>query len=79
MLLDVDRKPVTSAQLTDKPAILIFYRGNWCPFCMAQLKELFARYRGISAMGVRVAMISPQPHENAVSTLPRNLMRSSTS
>lgn len=66
-LLDVDRKPVTSAQLTDKPAILIFYRGNWCPFCMAQLKELFARYKEISAMGVRVAMISPQPHDNAVS------------
>lgn len=66
-LLDVDRKPVTSTQLTDKPAILIFYRGNWCPFCMAQLKELLARYKELSAMGVRVAMISPQPHDNAVS------------
>lgn len=65
-LLDVNRKSVSSAQLTDKPAILIFYRGNWCPFCMAQLKELFSRYKDISAMGVRVAMISPQPHGNAV-------------
>jgi len=57
---------VSSAQLTDKPAILIFYRGNWCPFCSAQLKELIARYKEIDALGVRVAMIAPQPHDNTV-------------
>lgn len=55
---------VTSAQLTDKPAILIFFRGNWCPLCMAQVKELVGRYKEISALGVRVALISPQPHKN---------------
>lgn len=57
---------LTSAQLTDKPAILIFYRGNWCPLCMAQIKELVARYKDISALGVRVALIAPQPHDNTV-------------
>ncbi len=55
---------VTSTQLTDKPAILIFFRGNWCPLCMAQIKELVSRYKDISALGVRVALISPQPHSN---------------
>lgn len=55
---------VSSAQLTDKPAILIFYRGNWCPLCMAQIKELASRYQDISALGVRVALIAPQPHSN---------------
>ena len=65
-VLDAQNKTVTSAQLTDKPAILIFYRGNWCPLCMAQLKELVALYDEISALGVRVAMISPQPHSNTV-------------
>lgn len=63
---DADGKLINSAQLTDRPAILIFYRGNWCPLCMAQLKELVARYKEISALGVRVAMISPQPHSNTV-------------
>ena len=63
---DANDKNVSSAQLTDKPAILIFYRGNWCPLCMAQLKELVARYKEISALGIRVAMISPQPHRNTV-------------
>jgi peroxiredoxin len=57
---------VTSSQLTDRPAILIFFRGNWCPLCMAQIKELAGRYRDIEALGVRVALISPQPHANTV-------------
>lgn len=65
-VLDARNKAITSAQLADKPAILIFYRGNWCPLCMAQLKELVARYKDITALGVRVAMISPQPHSNTV-------------
>jgi peroxiredoxin len=63
---DVNGRLVSSAQLTDKPAILIFHRGNWCPFCTAQLRELIARYKEIDALGVRVAMIAPQPHENTV-------------
>jgi peroxiredoxin len=57
---------VSAAQLTDKPAILMFYRGNWCPLCMAQVKELAARYRDLDSLGVRVALISPQPHSNTV-------------
>lgn len=65
-VLDVNDKTVSSAQLTDKPAILIFYRGNWCPLCMAQLKELVGCYKEIEKMGVRVAMIAPQPHSNTV-------------
>ena len=63
---DANNNSVTSVQLADKPSILIFYRGNWCPLCMAQLKELVARYKEISALGIRVAMISPQPHDNTV-------------
>lgn len=50
-----------------KPAIFIFFRGNWCPLCMAQIKELVAHYREIEALGVRVALISPQPHSNTIS------------
>ncbi len=65
-LLDVQGNSLNTQHLTDRPAILIFYRGNWCPLCMAQVKELAERYREISAYGVRVALISPQPHSNTV-------------
>lgn len=63
---DANGAAVTSAQLTDKPAILIFFRGNWCPLCMAQVKEMVAHYQEINALGVRVALISPQPHDNTI-------------
>ncbi len=58
---------VSSMSLVDKPAIWIFYRGNWCPLCMAQIKELVAEYQQIQRLGVRVALISPQPHKNTQS------------
>ncbi len=54
---------VTSSDLAAGPAILIFYRGNWCPLCMAQIKELVGKYNDLSKSGVRVALISPQPHK----------------
>lgn len=57
---------ITSIQFNGRPAVLIFFRGNWCPLCMAQVKELVARYKELSDLGVRVALISPQPHENTV-------------
>lgn len=50
--------------LRGKPAIIFFYRGNWCPLCMAQVKEVAARYREIADLGARVLLVSPQPHEN---------------
>lgn len=50
-----------------KPAIIIFFRGNWCPLCMAQIKEVSASYRDLSSYGVKVALISPQPEKNTQS------------
>lgn len=65
-LKDVDGQMVSSAQLTETPAILIFYRGNWCPLCIAQIKEIVDQYHKIENMGVRIALISPQPHSYTI-------------
>ena len=59
---DLAGNAVSSASFAGKPAVLVFYRGNWCPFCMAQVKQLAARYRELEALGVRVILISPQPY-----------------
>jgi peroxiredoxin len=61
-LTDTQGNPVTSSSLTDKPAVWIFYRGNWCPLCMAQIREIANDYRRLEELGVRVALVSPQPH-----------------
>ncbi len=34
--------------LRGRPAVLVFYRGNWCPLCVAQIKELAAAWRDIT-------------------------------
>lgn len=57
---------LSSASLIDKPTVWIFYRGNWCPLCMAQIKEVAAQYQQLEELGVRVALISPQPHKFTV-------------
>ncbi len=60
-------RSVSSIELTGKPALWIFYRGNWCPLCMAQIKEVAAEYRELSRRGVEVFLISPQPAGNTAS------------
>lgn len=45
------------AQL-ERPAIIYFYRGGWCPYCNAQLMELRNVEREIEAMGFDQYFIS---------------------
>lgn len=59
-----NRSVVTNADFAGKPALLMFYRGNWCPLCMAQIKEIADLYKELDRRGVQVAMISPQSHSN---------------
>lgn len=42
----------------DEPLMLIFYRGGWCPFCNAQIRELAQRYSEFEEVGVEIAVIS---------------------
>jgi len=62
--IDASGEEFTSDSLIGKPAVLIFFRGNWCPLCMAQIKEVAAQYRELAKHGVTVALISPQPEKN---------------
>ncbi len=54
---------VDSHQLLGKPTLFMFYRGNWCPFCAAQVKELTGYYRQFTEFGAEVVLVSPQPHD----------------
>lgn len=58
---DLDGNAVTSTELLGQPSVFLFYRGNWCPLCMAQIDELVERYKDLQRLGVEVFLISPQP------------------
>jgi peroxiredoxin len=51
---------VSSESFKEKPHLLLFYRGNWCPFCTAQIEELAASYQRLKDSGVSVVLISSQ-------------------
>jgi len=60
-LRDSAGNEVGSDDLSGSPAVLLFYRGNWCPLCMAQIREMVSRYQEMEDLGIKVVLISPQP------------------
>ena len=55
---------VNSSILQGNKALIFFYRGNWCPLCMAQINEIAASYKKFSDKNIDVMFISPQPSHN---------------
>ncbi len=47
------------AQLAGKPAVLVFYRGGWCPYCNLQLSDLRLIKQDLDALGYQLIAISP--------------------
>ena len=60
-LQNTEGESVNSSLFRGRPFVLLFYRGNWCPFCTAQIRELAQKYRELEATGALVVLISPQP------------------
>lgn len=61
--MDQTGETVRTSQFVGKKVVYLFYRGNWCPLCMAQIKELAGEYQSLSQREVEVVLISPQPHK----------------
>ncbi|CAL2103732.1 Thioredoxin domain-containing protein [Tenacibaculum sp. 190130A14a] len=54
---------VNSRSFTGDFKIFIFFRGNWCPLCMAQIKEVVDQYKELEKRKVDMLLISSQPHK----------------
>lgn len=55
---------VSSEQISQGASLIMFYRGNWCPLCMAQIKEVASQYRELEQRGISIYMVSPQSEGN---------------
>ena len=42
------------------PAILVYARGAWCPFCLRQLSDYADRYGEFKRSGIEVVALSPE-------------------
>jgi peroxiredoxin len=60
------------AILEEKPTILVFYRGGWCPYCNVQLSGLVEIEEDILELGYQIVAISPDDYKNLQSTIENN-------
>jgi peroxiredoxin len=69
-LLDVAGQPTTLAgTLGGKPAVIVFYRGAWCPYCNIALRTYQAQLvPALAERGIGLVAISPQAPDGSLST-----------
>jgi len=69
-LLDVAGEPATLAEtLGGKPAVIVFYRGGWCPYCNIALRTYQAQLvPALAERGIGLVAISPQVPDGSLST-----------
>lgn len=68
-LLDVGGRPTTLAATRDgAPAVVVLYRGAWCPYCNVALRAYEQDLTGpLADAGVRLVAISPQRPDGSLS------------
>ena len=49
--------------ITQKPSIIIFYRGGWCPYCNMQMAQLVKIEPDLQKMGYQILAITPDKPE----------------
>lgn len=54
--------------LANGPAVIVFYRGGWCPYCSVALRVLQARLDDIQAQNATLLAISPEQPDYSLST-----------
>ena len=60
---DVAGSPLHTRDLLGTPVVMIFVRGNWCPFCSRQVKNLTGYYKDIVDLGAKLILVTPKPLE----------------
>lgn len=58
-----------SEELKKGPVVVVFYRGQWCPYCNRQLSNLQDSLTFITARGASLIAISPEVPENVAATV----------
>lgn len=60
------RQVSLAGELEQGPVVLLFYRGEWCPYCNAMLRTYGLRAADFSRRGARLMAVSPQTPDNSL-------------
>jgi peroxiredoxin len=67
---DQDGKTVSLKQaLKNGPVVVLFYRGQWCPFCNKQLSHFADSLQMLTAKGATILAITPETEEGVKKTI----------
>jgi peroxiredoxin len=55
--------------LKSGPVVMLFYRGQWCPFCNKQLSQFSDSLQMLIGKGASVLAITPETEENVKKTI----------
>jgi len=61
-----------NAAFSQKPTVLIFYRGGWCPFCNRQLSQIRKIHPQLLSMGYQVIAVSADRAEKLAETMQKD-------
>lgn len=56
------------------PVVLLFYRGEWCPYCCAQLRAMQLVLPQLTAVGARLIAVSPELPDHSLTLAERNAL-----
>jgi peroxiredoxin len=51
------------------PVVVVFYRGQWCPYCNRHLSALNESLKDINQKGARLVAVSPEKQEQLLSSI----------
>lgn len=72
-LVDMSGKDVSLLDLAaQKPSVIVFYRGGWCPYCNLHLSELQTIEAEIIDAGYQIIAISPDSPESLQASVSKN-------
>ncbi len=60
------RQVSLAGELQQGPVGLLFYRGEWCPYCNAWLRTFGMRAAEFSQRGAKLVAVSPQTPDNSL-------------
>jgi peroxiredoxin len=61
-----------AALAAEKPLVVTFYRGGWCPYCNLELRAYQAILAAIHAEGAELVAVSPELPDHALTTVEKN-------
>jgi peroxiredoxin len=68
-LPDGEGHPVSLSQFQGKqPVLLLFYRGDWCPYCMGQLEDYQNLLQVLDDYNIQLIAISPDSEATTKNT-----------